>query len=65
MLGVHRPGVTLAAIGLQDAGYIKYTRGNISIENRKGLENLSCECYEIIKQALELNTTLKSILRKV
>ncbi|HEX8397015.1 MAG TPA: Crp/Fnr family transcriptional regulator [Pyrinomonadaceae bacterium] len=65
MLGVHRPGVTLAAIALQDAGYIKYTRGHISIVNRKGLENLTCECYEIIKKALELNTVIKSVLKKV
>lgn len=64
MLGVHRPGVTLAAIALQDAGLIHYKRGHISIENRKGLENLTCECYEIIKQALELNTIIKSVIKK-
>ncbi|HEX8194626.1 MAG TPA: Crp/Fnr family transcriptional regulator [Pyrinomonadaceae bacterium] len=65
MLGVHRPGVTLAAISLQDAGYISYTRGLITIENRKGLENLTCECYEVIKQAVQLNTKVNSVVRKI
>ena len=64
MLGVHRPGVSLAAKALQDAGYISYSRGLITIENRKGLENLSCECYEIIKRALLLNTKIKSVLKQ-
>lgn len=64
MLGVHRPGVTLAAIGLQDAGLIHYTRGRISITDRCGLEELTCECYEIIKKAIELNTILKSAIKK-
>jgi CRP-like cAMP-binding protein len=65
MLGVHPPGVTIAAIALQDAGYINYTRGRISITNRKGLENLTCECYEIIKKAIELNTILNDVIKKV
>jgi CRP-like cAMP-binding protein len=64
MLGVHRPGVTLAAIALQDAGYISYERGHISITNRKGLEEITCECYEIIKEAVELNSKIKSITKK-
>lgn len=65
MLGVHRPGITLAAISLQDGGYISYSRGVISIVNRKGLESLTCECYEIIKHALELNTKVNSVIKKV
>lgn len=65
MLGVHRPGITLAAIALQDAGYISYSRGHISIVNRRGLEELACECYEIIKKAIELNSTIKSLTKKV
>lgn len=64
MLGVHRPGVTLAAIALQDAGYISYSRGHISITDRKGLEESTCECYEIIKKAIELNSTIKSLTKK-
>jgi CRP-like cAMP-binding protein len=51
MLGVHRPGVTLAAGILQSAGLIHYTRGYITILDRKRLESASCECYGAVKAA--------------
>jgi len=47
MLGVHRPSVSLAAGALQNAGFIKYTRGHVTILDRKGLEDVACECYRI------------------
>jgi CRP-like cAMP-binding protein len=46
MLGVHRPAVTLAAGILQEAGYIRYSRGNITVTDRQGLEGASCSCYQ-------------------
>jgi len=48
MLGVHRPSVSVAAGMLQKAGLIEYTRGQVTIVDRKGLEAASCRCYRII-----------------
>jgi Mn-dependent DtxR family transcriptional regulator len=50
MLGVHRPSVSIAAGMLQRRGLIKYSRGVITINDRKGLEKASCSCYRFIVQ---------------
>jgi CRP-like cAMP-binding protein len=50
MLGVHRPGVTIAAQSLQSAGLISYHSGTMSILNREGMEAASCECYRTIRR---------------
>jgi CRP-like cAMP-binding protein len=50
LLGVRREGVTEAALKLQKAGIINYTRGRITVLDRTGLERLTCECYEVVKK---------------
>ena len=49
MLGVRREGVTEAAVKLQRAGLISYSRGHVKLLDRPGLEQRSCECYRVVK----------------
>ena len=49
MLGVRRASVSMAAGILQSAGFIRYSRGQVAIIDREGLENASCDCYRVIR----------------
>ena len=53
MLGVRRVGVTKAATSLQKLKIISYSRGDITILNRAGLEAAACECYRTDSQTYE------------
>jgi CRP-like cAMP-binding protein len=59
-LGVRREGVTEAAGKLQRAGYIRYSRGHITVLDRPGLELRVCECYAVVK--VEFDRLLFEIL---
>lgn len=48
MLGVRRSAVTIAAGALQKRRLIRYTRGEIHVLDRAGLESAACECYKAV-----------------
>jgi CRP-like cAMP-binding protein len=53
MLCVHRPTLTVALRLLQSAGMVKLRRGGVSIVDRAGLEEATCECYWLIRREHE------------
>jgi CRP-like cAMP-binding protein len=52
MLGVRREAVTEAAGRLQGKGAIRYSRGRITVVDRRQLEKCACECYEAVRTEL-------------
>jgi len=55
MLGVRRVGVTKAAQALLKRSLISYSRGNILVLDRKGLEAAACQCYEVVRNLHEVH----------
>lgn len=53
MLGVRRSGVSIATAKFQELGLIRCGHGKIDILDRAGLEEHSCECYEVVRRHLE------------
>jgi CRP-like cAMP-binding protein len=49
MLGVQRPGVSIAARNLQRTGLISYRNGRVTVNDRSGLEAGACECYGAVR----------------
>jgi CRP-like cAMP-binding protein len=53
MLGTRRSSVTVSAGVLQKAGLIAYTRGKVTILNRRSLEQASCDCYGLLQRQVK------------
>jgi CRP-like cAMP-binding protein len=53
ILGVQRPGVSLAARALQDAGLISYRNGRVRVTDRARLEAGACECYRTVRRRFD------------
>jgi CRP-like cAMP-binding protein len=54
VLGVRRVGVTNAATRLHRRGVINYTRGQVSVLDRRALEASSCDCYAATRRVYAL-----------
>jgi CRP-like cAMP-binding protein len=50
LLGVRRESVSLAASHLQERGMIECSRGKIKMLDRRGIERVACECYEVVRE---------------
>jgi len=55
MLGVERPTITNAAGELERSGFITRGRQQITIRDRKGLMEASCECYQLVRERIALH----------
>jgi len=53
MLGVRRASVSVVATMLRKAGFIRYTRGLLTIVDRPGLDASACECYGVVRAETE------------
>ena len=49
MLGAQRPSITIAARELEGAGLIERGRREVTILDRQGLVEASCECYQLVR----------------
>ena len=49
MTGVQRTTISAVANQLRGAGLIRYSRGNVEVLDRSGLEAFACECYQTVR----------------
>ena len=49
MIGVQRNAVSIVAHALQEAGVLRYSRGQIEVTDLEALRETACECYRTVK----------------
>lgn len=54
MLGIHRPGVSVAIDTLVVDGAIEHARNRIAIRNVSSLERRSCECAAVVNESYSM-----------
>ena len=59
MLAVRRTSVSEVAQSLAEDGCITYTRGTITITDRRRLLGHACNCYETIRRATDATMTAR------
>jgi len=58
MLGVQRSAISIAASALQEKQLISYSRGEIKVLDREGLERAACSCYPAIVETQKRYTSV-------
>lgn len=53
MLGVTRPTISLVGQELQALQLVHHAQGRLTVDDRDGLEQISCECYRTTRRAFE------------
>jgi CRP-like cAMP-binding protein len=53
MLGLTRPTVSIVGQELQAMGLIHYAQGRLTVDDRAGLEQTTCECYGAVRAAFD------------
>ncbi len=53
MLGVRRASVTVAIGALQGVDLVRFSRGQVTVLDRQGLEAEACQCYAIIAKEFD------------
>jgi len=48
MIGVQRNAISIVAHALQQAGVLRYSRGQIEITDVEALRKTTCECYHAV-----------------
>ena len=64
ILGVRREGITDAVTNLQLLGMIRWRRGHVTMLSRPALETHACECYQVVRKAVQrLTPALPDVTR--